>query len=80
MNKHDRITTDGIDIIIVVTEKNILIVWPIPVKNIWWAQTINDIKPRNITEYTSDLYPHNGLLVLFAIISPTVPKAGKINT
>ncbi len=49
ITKHVKITTDGIDIIIVVIEKNLLIDSPIPVKNIWWAQTIKDIKPKNIT-------------------------------
>ena len=34
INKHERITIEGTDIIIVVTAKNILIVCPIPVKNI----------------------------------------------
>ena len=41
-----KTTTDGMDIIIVVNWKKALIDCPIPVKNIWWAHTINDIKPR----------------------------------
>ena len=30
--------------------------------------------------YTSDLYPQSGFLVLFAIISPTIPIAGRMST
>ena len=47
--------TDGIEMIIVVVWKNVLIAVPIPVKNMWCAQTINDMNPRNIAAYTSDL-------------------------
>ncbi len=50
-----RMTTDGIEMIIVVVWKNALIVVPIPVMNMWWAQTMNDMKPRKVTEYTSAL-------------------------
>ena len=42
----DNETMDGMDIIIVVNWKKALIDCPIPVKNMWCAQTINDIKPR----------------------------------
>src|SRR6266404_928491 len=38
------------------------------------------MNPRKITEYTRDLYPHSGLRVLFAMISATIPIAGKIKT
>ena len=50
MNSADRMTTDGIEMIIVVVWKNELIVVPMPVRNMWWAQTTNDMKPRNTTE------------------------------
>ena len=49
----DRMTTDGIEMIIVVVWKNALIVVPMPVMNMWCAQTTNDMKPRNTIEYTS---------------------------
>ena len=45
-----RITTDGIEMIIVVVWKNAAIVVPMPVKNMWCAQTTNDMKPRNHSE------------------------------
>ena len=32
--------------------KNELMVVPIPVMNMWWAQTTNDKKPRKIREIT----------------------------
>ena len=41
-----RMTTDGIEMIIVVTWKNALIVVPMPVMNMWCAHTMNDMKPR----------------------------------
>ena len=50
MNSADRMTTDGIEMIIVVVWKNELIVVPMPVRNMWCAQTMNDMKPRNTTE------------------------------
>ena len=53
MNSADRMTTDGIEMIIVVVWKNALIVVPIPVMNMWWAQTTNDMKPRKTSEATS---------------------------
>ena len=48
-----RMTIDGIEMIIVVVWKNALIVVPIPVMNMWCAHTMNDMKPRNTSEYTS---------------------------
>src|SRR6185369_6693636 len=71
-----KITTDGIEMIIVVTWKNELIVVPMPVMNIWWAHTMNDMKPSQVIEYTSARYPHSGLRVLLAMISETMPIAG----
>ena len=41
-----RITTDGIEMIIVVVWKNAAIVVPMPVMNMWCAQTMNDMKPE----------------------------------
>ena len=78
--KQVRIITDGTEIIIVVVWKNTLIPCPIPVKNIWCAQTKKDIKPRKVAEYTRDLYPQIGLRVLFAITSARIPIPGRINT
>ena len=45
-----RITTDGIEMIIVVVWKNAAIVVPIPVMNMWCAHTMNDMNPRNSSE------------------------------
>ena len=45
-----RMTTDGIEMIIVVVWKNALIVVPMPVMNMWCAHTMNDMKPRKPTE------------------------------
>ena len=45
-----RMTTDGIEMIIVVVWKKALIVVPMPVMNMWCAQTMNDMKPRKVTE------------------------------
>ena len=39
--------TDGIEMIIVVIWKNALIVVPMPVRNMWCAHTMKDMKPRN---------------------------------
>jgi hypothetical protein len=39
--------------IIVVVWKNALIVVPMPVMNMWWAQTTKDMNPRKTSEYTS---------------------------
>jgi hypothetical protein len=80
MKKAERIMTDGIDIIIVVVWKNAVIVVPIPVINMWCAQTMKDMKPRKITEKTMERYPQRGFRVLFAIISATIPIAGSIST
>src|SRR6266550_6336949 len=68
-----RMTTDGIEMIIVVVWKNALMVVPIPVMNMWCAHTMNDMNPMNTTEYTRARYPHNGLRVLLAITSETMP-------
>ena len=46
----DRITTDGIEMIIVVVWKNVAIAFPMPVMNMWCAQTMNDMKPRKRIE------------------------------
>ena len=45
-----RITTDGIEMIIVVVWKNAAIVVPMPVMNMWCAHTMNDMKPRKTSE------------------------------
>ena len=45
-----RITTDGIEMIIVVVWKNAAIAVPIPVMNMWCAHTMNDMKPRKTSE------------------------------
>ena len=42
-----RITTEGIEMIMVVVWKNAAIVVPMPVMNMWWAQTTKDRKPRD---------------------------------
>src|ERR1041385_1043918 len=53
--KHVRMMTDGIEMIIVVVWKNVAIFVPMPVIYMWCAQTMNDRKPMQSTEYTSDL-------------------------
>jgi len=53
-NSAERMTTDGTEMIIVVVWKNVEIDVPMPVRNMWWAQTMNDMKPRNMVENTSD--------------------------
>ena len=45
-----RITTDGIEMIMVVVWKNVAIVVPMPVMNMWCAHTMKDMKPRKISE------------------------------
>ena len=45
-----RITTDGIEMIIVVVWKNAAIAVPMPVMNMWCAHTMNDMKPRKMSE------------------------------
>ena len=47
--------TDGIEMIIVVVWKKVLIVVPMPVRNMWCAHTMKDMKPRNATEPTISL-------------------------
>ena len=49
-----RITTDGIEMIIVVVWKKAEITGPMPVMNMWWAHTMKDMKPRKIAEYTME--------------------------
>src|SRR6478736_2571962 len=41
-----KMITDGIEMIIVVVWKKVLIAVPMPVMNMWWAQTTNDMKPK----------------------------------
>src|SRR3982750_4470646 len=65
MMKQVRITTDGMEMIIVVVWKNVDMVVPMPVMNMWCAQTTKLMKPRKMTEYTSSRYPRGGLGVLF---------------
>ena len=55
MNRHVRMITDGIEMIMVVVWKNVAILVPIPVRYMWCAQTMKDRKPMQSTEYTSDL-------------------------
>ena len=50
MNSELRITTEGIEMIIVVVWKNAAIVVPMPVMNMWCAHTMKDMKPRKISE------------------------------
>jgi hypothetical protein len=54
MIRQVKMTTEGTEMIIVVAWKKVLSVVPMPVMNMWWAQTMNDMKPRKITEYTSE--------------------------
>ena len=54
-NKQVKIITDGTEIIIVVAWKKVAIFWPMPVIYMWCAHTMNDRKPTNRAEYTSDL-------------------------
>src|SRR5687767_10321064 len=75
-----KMTTDGIEMIIVVTWKNELITVPMPVMNMWCAQTMNDMNPRKTIEYTSARYPQSGFRVLLAMISDTMPIAGRMST
>ena len=48
--RHAKPHVTRIEMIIVVVWKNELIVVPMPVMNMWWAQTTNEIKPRKISE------------------------------
>ena len=50
MNKQVKIIMEGIEIIIVVVWKNVLMAVPILVKYIWWAQTTNDKNPIAMME------------------------------
>jgi hypothetical protein len=45
-----RMTTDGIEMIIVVVWKKAFIAVPMPVRNMWCAQTMKDRKPSPMTE------------------------------
>ena len=45
-----RMTIDGTEIIMVVSWKKVLMAVPMPVRNMWWAHTTKDMKPRNTTE------------------------------
>ena len=45
-----RMITDGIEMIIVVAWKNALMVVPMPVRNMWCAQTTNERKPSTNSE------------------------------
>ena len=48
MMKQVRITTEGMEMIMVVVWKNVLMVVPMPVMNMWCAHTTNDMKPRKM--------------------------------
>ena len=50
ITRQDRMITDGIEMIIVVVWKKVLILVPMPVRNIWCAQTPKDRKPRTSSE------------------------------
>ena len=45
-----RMITEGIEMIIVVVWKKADITVPMPVMNMWCAQTTNDMKPTKSTE------------------------------
>jgi hypothetical protein len=49
-----RMTTDGIEMIMVVVWKKLLIVVPMPVMYMWWAHTMKDMNPRKIMAYTTE--------------------------
>src|SRR5688500_20357143 len=56
-----RITTDGIEMIIVVVWKNGAIAVPMPVMNMWCAQVVNTVNTRdtretNDTQYQQETY------------------------
>src|SRR5436853_7533618 len=61
-----RIITDGIEMSSVVVWKNALTVEPIPVSHMWCAQTMNDKKPIDSTEKTSEQEPQHGWPELMA--------------
>jgi hypothetical protein len=50
-----KIITDGTEMRTVVNEKNELTALPIPVRNMWWAQTMKERKPIPKTEKTIPL-------------------------
>ena len=50
MKKHVRMITDGIEMIIVVVWKNVLIFVPMPVRYMWCAQTMKERNPIASTE------------------------------
>ena len=50
-----KIATEGMEMIMVVVWKKALMACPIPVRNMWCAQTMKDINPRKTREYTSVL-------------------------
>jgi hypothetical protein len=72
--------TEGTEIKTVVVWKKVEITGPIPVRYIWWAQTMKERKPRTITDQTIGLYPQRGLRVLQGIISATHAIAGRRRT
>ena len=49
IKRHVNNMTEGIDIITVVAWKKVETTLPIPVRYMWWAQTMNARKPRTIT-------------------------------
>ena len=49
-----RMMMDGIEMIMVVAWKKELMTVPMPVKYMWCAQTIKDMKPTNKVAYTID--------------------------
>src|SRR5882762_4468263 len=79
-NMQVRMITEGIEMIMVVVWKKVATRVPMPVRYMWCAQTMKERKPMVRTEYTRDLYPHSGLRVLLAMISPTMPIAGRMST
>ena len=44
---------EGTEMIIVVVWKKVLMAVPMPVMNMWCAQTTKDMKPRKMTDETS---------------------------
>ena len=45
-----RMMIDGTEMIMVVSWKKVLMAVPMPVRNMWCAHTMKDMKPRNSTE------------------------------
>jgi hypothetical protein len=54
MNSALRMITEGMEMIIVVVWKKALIAVPMPVMNMWCAQTMKDMKPRKIDAPTME--------------------------